>query len=62
MFGQLIFAEMPFSSFGDPPSVDTGWRPIDRDDCANSGWKKIETRCAEIEVSDKPEENWKVLR
>lgn len=62
MFGQMLFADMPFSSFGDPPRLDTGWRPIDGDDCSNSCWKKIETRCAEIEASDKPESNTEFLR
>ena len=37
MFGQLIFAELPFASIGQPPYLEHGWIK----DCAKpTGWEK----------------------
>ena len=37
MFGQLIFAELPFASIGQPPYLEHGWIK----DCANKNeWDK----------------------
>ena len=40
MFGQMIFAELPFAEVGKPPYVETGWIKDGKEDCRNSGWVK----------------------
>jgi hypothetical protein len=47
MFGQMLFAELPFASMGNPPYVERGWIK----DCAEKNvWAK----------QDKAESQWSI--
>ena len=62
MFGLATFAELIFADFGGQAVINDGWIGVPEDDCANSGWLKIEARCAEAEKIDKTESEWTVIK
>ena len=55
MFGQMLFAELPFATIGQPPYVERGWIK----DCANlTGWDKQDKAPSVWTVSDRAISEW----
>ena len=40
MFGQMLFAELPFATVGQPPHVEDGWIKVCADKGACGEWEK----------------------
>ena len=62
MFGQLIFADIPFADHGDVPTLDDGWHLVDKRPCNETQWNKKETFCREFGGQDAPPTNWSRVR
>jgi hypothetical protein len=55
VFGQLIFAELPFASIGQPPYLEHGWIK----DCAKpTGWEKQDKEKTDWAVVDRSATDW----
>ena len=55
MFGQLVFAEIPFASIGQPPYIERGWIK----DCAEKNeWDKQPTSNTNWTVVDRAASSW----
>ena len=55
MFGQLIFAELPFATIGDMPYVERGWIK----DCPEKNvWNKVPTEVSGWKVIDRSKTDW----
>lgn len=53
--GQIIFAELPFASIGQPPYIERGWIK----DCANKNeWDKQPIATTSWTVVDRAASNW----
>ena len=58
MFGQLIFADIPFADHVWMPSLDDGWHEVNKDDCTLPGWDNQPKQDCDFTVIDRPETNW----
>ena len=58
MFGQLIFADIPFAEHAWMPSLDGGWHDVVKDDCHLSDWQNQSKQDCNFTVLDRPETNW----
>ena len=58
MFGQMIFAELPFAEVGKPPHVETGWIKECKDPCADAGWIKQARNTVDTLGCDAKTNNW----
>jgi hypothetical protein len=58
IFGQALFADIPFSHIGDPPFVDTGWHGTSHSPCEQELWVKIPGKQSGIDKCEKPPTNW----
>ena len=58
MFGQALFAEVPFSEMGNPPHVETGWIKDCKDPCADAGWTKRDRNIVDTLACDANTNNW----
>jgi hypothetical protein len=55
MFGQLVFAELPFASIGQPPYIERGWI----NDCTNKNdWDKQPIATSSWQVIDRAVSGW----
>lgn len=55
MFGQMLFAELPFATVGQPPYVERGWIK----DCAKpTGWEKQDKELTNWDVVDGSVTDW----
>ena len=62
MFGQMLFAELPFAEMGNPPHVDTGWIKDCKDPCTAPGWSKQERNSVNTIPCDQPTTNWTLIK
>ena len=62
MFGQMIFAELPFAEVGNPPRVETGWIKVCKDPCKTTGWSKQEKNTVNTAPCDQPTTNWTFIK
>lgn len=62
MFGQMIFAELPFAEVGNPPYVETGWIKVCKDPCTAPGWSKQERNNVNTIPCDQPTTNWTLIK
>jgi len=62
IFGQALFADIPFSELGKPPFVDTGWQDFPKDPCEGEAWVKLDSNCAEPVKLEKPPSNWTLIK
>ena len=58
MFGQLIFADIPFADHLWMPTLDGGWHEVEKDDCKFPGWGTQPKQDCDFTVIDRPETNW----
>ena len=55
MFGQLVFAETPFASIGQPPYIERGWIK----ECPEKNvWNKVPTEASGWQVIDRSKGDW----
>jgi hypothetical protein len=55
MIGQLVFAELPFACFGQPPYIERGWI----NDCANKNeWDKQPVATSSWQAIDRAVNGW----
>lgn len=55
MFGQMLFAELPFASMGNPPYVERGWIK----DCAEKNvWEKQDKAESQWQLVDRAVSDW----
>ena len=55
MFGQVLFAELPFATVGQPPYIERGWIK----DCADQGyWKKQDAAQTIWSVAPRSSSDW----
>jgi hypothetical protein len=55
MFGQLVFADIPFASIGQPPYIERGWIK----DCPQKNeWNKLPTEVTGWQVVDRSKNDW----
>ena len=62
MFGQTLFAEVPFSVIGQPPFVDTGWHDSSKRPCDLAGWTKLDKNKVDIYDCGPRPANWTVIK
>ena len=62
MFGQMIFAELPFAEVGDLPHVETGWIKDCKDPCRESGWAKQDRNTVDTLGCDANTNNWTLTK
>jgi hypothetical protein len=55
MLGQLVFAEIPFASIGQPPYIERGWIK----ECPETNlWSKMPTEVSSWQRLDKASNDW----
>ena len=52
MFGQLIFADIPFADHVWMPRLDDGWHVVNKDDCTLPGWDNQPKQDCDFTVID----------
>jgi hypothetical protein len=62
IFGQALFADIPFSELGKPPFVDTGWQDLPKDPCEEEAWVKVGSNCVDPIKIEKPTSEWMVIK
>ena len=62
MFGQLIFADIPFADHGDVPTLDDGWHLVDKRPCNEPDWQKKEVFCRDFDKQESPATNWNSVK
>ena len=62
MFGQLIFADIPFADHGDMPVLDTGWHLVEKSPCESADWTKRSRGEEGVVVCDVPSTDWRPAR
>lgn len=62
MFGQTLFADIPFSEYGEPPRVDTGWVKYCKDPCASEEWVKQARNDVPAIPCEESTTKWKVIK
>lgn len=62
MFGQALFADIPFSDHGKPPHVETGWVKECKDPCAADGWAKQSKNDVPTIPCEGSATNWTVIK
>ena len=62
IFGQALFADIPFSEMGKPPFVDTGWQDFPKDPCEEEAWVKLGSNCVDPIKIEKPTSEWTVIK
>ena len=62
MFGQMIFAELPFAEVGNPPRVETGWIKVCKDPCKTTGWSKQDRNNVRTVPCDQSTTNWTLIK
>jgi hypothetical protein len=58
IFGQALFADIPFAEIGEPPFIDTGWLGTGPDPCDREPWVKVPKKQSGIDKCEKPPTNW----
>ena len=61
MFGQLIFADIPFADHVWMPTLDSGWHEVEKDDCKLPGWNAQPSRTATSQCLIGPKQTGAVL-
>lgn len=55
MFGQMLFAELPFAEMGAPPYLEAGWIKV----CPEKdGWWKVPAESSGWQVIDRSLSDW----
>ena len=62
MFGQGLFAEVPFAEVGNPPYIHSGWIKVCKDPCNKAGWLKQEKKTADTMPCNQIINNWTVIK
>ena len=55
MFGQMIFAELPFAEIGRPPYLEAGWIKVCPE---HEGWAKVPANSSGWQVVERSQANW----
>tara|TARA_B100001059_G_C17374540_1_gene351366 strand:+ start:221 stop:466 length:246 start_codon:yes stop_codon:yes gene_type:complete len=55
MFGQMIFAELPFAEIGRPPYLEAGWIKVCPE---HDGWAKVPANSSGWQVVDRSLSDW----
>jgi len=58
VFGQLVFAEIPFADHVWGPSLDNGWHEVKKDDCKLTVWEEQKPTDCDFTSSYRPATNW----
>ena len=58
MFGQALFAELPFATIGQPPYIETGWIKDCKDPCNAPGWSKQDAALTDWNVVGRSASDW----
>jgi len=62
MFGQALFADIPFSERGNSPHVETGWIKECKEPCAVDGWEKQRRNEVPTIHCEDGAKNWTVIK
>lgn len=62
MFGQTLFADVPFSEMGKPPHVETGWIKDCKEPCAEAAWVNKPRNTVETLKCDANTNNWTLTK
>ena len=55
MFGQMLFADLPFAEMGTPPYLEPGWIKV----CPEKdGWSKVPANVSGWQVVDRSKSDW----
>ena len=57
MFGQLVFAELPFADHGGMPVLDIDWHEVNQKPCGDPIWNKKVASCRRLRLAEPPQLN-----
>ena len=62
MFGQLVFAELPFADHGGMPVLDLDWHEVNQKPCGDPIWNKKVASCRRPEAQPSPATKWNLVK